>query len=87
MSASFGPVEAWASDPFVPTIRDGYLYGRGAADMKGSVAAFVVALEDYARRHPKHEGTVAVLLSVASGIFPAWQAAKLPVVQALRRVE
>jgi succinyl-diaminopimelate desuccinylase len=58
-----GPVEAWASDPFVPTIRDGYLYGRGAADMKGSVAAFVVALEDYARRHPKHAGTVAVLLT------------------------
>jgi succinyl-diaminopimelate desuccinylase len=58
-----GPVEAWASDPFVPTIRDGYLYGRGAADMKGSVAAFVVALEDYARLHPRHEGTVAVLLT------------------------
>ena len=38
-----GPREAWASDPFVPTIRDGMLYGRGAADMKGSVAAFVVA--------------------------------------------
>ena len=58
-----GPVEAWASDPFVPTIRDGFLYGRGAADMKGSVAAFVVALEDFARRNPKHEGTVAVLLT------------------------
>jgi succinyl-diaminopimelate desuccinylase len=58
-----GPVEAWASDPFVPAIRDGYLYGRGAADMKGSVAAFVVALEEYARLHPKHEGTVAVLLT------------------------
>lgn len=58
-----GPVEAWASDPFVPTIRDGYLYGRGAADMKGSVAAFVVALEEYARLHPRHEGTVAVLLT------------------------
>jgi len=58
-----GPVEAWASDPFVPTIRDGFLYGRGAADMKGSVAAFVVALEEFARRHPRHEGTVAVLLT------------------------
>jgi succinyl-diaminopimelate desuccinylase len=58
-----GPVEAWASDPFVPTIRDGYLYGRGAADMKGSVAAFVVALEDFVRRHPSHAGTVAVLLT------------------------
>jgi succinyl-diaminopimelate desuccinylase len=40
-----GPREAWASDPFAPEIRDGVLYGRGAADMKGSVAAFVVALE------------------------------------------
>jgi succinyl-diaminopimelate desuccinylase len=58
-----GPVEAWASDPFVPTIRDGYLYGRGAADMKGSVAAFVVALEDFVRRNPTHAGTVAVLVT------------------------
>ena len=39
-----GPLEAWASDPFRPEVRDGLLYGRGAADMKGSVAAFVVAL-------------------------------------------
>ena len=58
-----GPVAAWASDPFLPTIRDGHLYGRGAADMKGSVAAFVVALEEYARLHPQHAGTVAVLLT------------------------
>jgi len=58
-----GPVEAWQSDPFVPTIRDGQLYGRGAADMKGSVAAFVVALEEYAKRNPQHAGTVAVLLT------------------------
>jgi succinyl-diaminopimelate desuccinylase len=58
-----GPVEAWASDPFVPTIRDGYLYGRGAADMKGSVAAFVVALEDFVKRNPTHAGTVAVLVT------------------------
>ena len=58
-----GPVENWQSDPFVPTLRDGFLYGRGAADMKGSVAAFVVALEDFVRRHPAHEGTVAVLLT------------------------
>jgi succinyl-diaminopimelate desuccinylase len=58
-----GPVEAWASDPFVPTIRDGHLYARGAADMKGSVAAFVVAMEEFAARHPAHPGTVAVLLT------------------------
>jgi succinyl-diaminopimelate desuccinylase len=58
-----GPREAWASDPFVPQIRDGVLYGRGAADMKGSVAAFVVALERFVARHPDHAGTVALLLT------------------------
>ncbi len=58
-----GPREAWASDPFVPEIRDGVLYGRGAADMKGSVAAFVVALERFVAAHPGHPGTVALLLT------------------------
>ena len=58
-----GPVEQWASDPYVPTIRDGVLYGRGAADMKGSVAAFVVALEQFVAAHPGHAGTVAILLT------------------------
>ncbi|WP_202845252.1 succinyl-diaminopimelate desuccinylase [Luteimonas saliphila] len=58
-----GPREAWASDPFAPTLRDGALYGRGAADMKGSVAAFVVALERFAAAHPDHPGTVALLLT------------------------
>ncbi|SDX03991.1 succinyl-diaminopimelate desuccinylase [Lysobacter enzymogenes] len=58
-----GPVESWASDPFVPQIRDGVLYGRGAADMKGSVAAFVVALERFAAAHPHHRGRVALLLT------------------------
>ncbi len=58
-----GPREAWASDPFVPEIRDGVLYGRGAADMKGSVAAFVVALERFAAAHPDHAGRVALLLT------------------------
>ncbi|GHD67977.1 succinyl-diaminopimelate desuccinylase [Luteimonas padinae] len=58
-----GPREAWASDPFVPEIRDGMLYGRGAADMKGSVAAFVVALERFVAAHPAHPGTVALLLT------------------------
>ena len=58
-----GPREAWASDPFVPEIRDGLLYGRGAADMKGSVAAFVVALERFVAAHPDHPGTVALLLT------------------------
>ena len=58
-----GPREAWASDPFVPEVRDGVLYGRGAADMKGSVAAFVIALECYVTAHPQHRGTVALLLT------------------------
>ncbi|MFC7300735.1 succinyl-diaminopimelate desuccinylase [Cognatiluteimonas weifangensis] len=58
-----GPRAAWASDPFVPEVRDGVLYGRGAADMKGSVAAFVVALERFVAAHPRHPGTVALLLT------------------------
>ena len=58
-----GPLDAWASDPFTPEIRDGVLYGRGAADMKGSVAAFVVALEQFVTEHPDHSGTVALLLT------------------------
>jgi succinyl-diaminopimelate desuccinylase len=58
-----GPREAWASDPFEPSIRDGVLYGRGTADMKGSVAAFVIALERFVAAHPHHPGTVALLLT------------------------
>jgi len=58
-----GPVDSWTSDPFLPEIRDGVLYGRGAADMKGSVAAFVVALERFAANHPRHRGRVALLLT------------------------
>ena len=58
-----GPRETWSSDPFVPEIRDGVLYGRGAADMKGSVAAFVVALERFVAAHPDHSGRVALLVT------------------------
>ena len=58
-----GPREAWASDPFEPVIRGGVLYGRGAADMKGSVAAFVIALEAFVKAHPDHPGRVALLLT------------------------
>ena len=58
-----GPTRAWASDPFVPVVRDGVLYGRGAADMKGSVAAFVVAAERFVAEHPDHPGTLALLLT------------------------
>ncbi|KAA2286241.1 succinyl-diaminopimelate desuccinylase [Arenimonas fontis] len=58
-----GPREAWDSDPFEPVERDGWLYGRGAADMKGSVAAMLVALERFVAAHPGHPGTVALLLT------------------------
>jgi succinyl-diaminopimelate desuccinylase len=58
-----GPDGAWASAPFEPSQRDGLLYGRGAADMKGSVAAMVIALENFVRAHPDHAGTVALLLT------------------------
>jgi len=58
-----GPRAAWSSDPFVPEIRDGLLYGRGAADMKSGVAALVIALEQFVTARPDHAGTVALLLT------------------------
>ena len=58
-----GPREAWTSDPFVPVERDGCLYGRGAADMKGSVAAFVTAIEAFVAAHPQAPGSIALLLT------------------------
>ncbi len=58
-----GPVNKWDSDPFAPTIRDGMLYGRGAADMKGSLAAFVTAIEKFVAAHPDHAGSIALLLT------------------------
>ncbi len=58
-----GPADAWRFDPFTPTVVDGVLYGRGAADMKGSVAAMVVALEAFVAAHPDHTGRVGLLLT------------------------
>ena len=58
-----GPVDAWSSDPFTPTIRDGCLYGRGAADMKSSLAAFIVAVERFVAAHPAHPGSIALLFT------------------------
>ena len=58
-----GPLEQWSSPPFVPTHRGGFLYGRGAADMKTSLAAMVVASEEFAARHPQHAGSVAFLIT------------------------
>ena len=58
-----GPLDQWHSDPFVPTVRDGRLYGRGAADMKSSIAAFVCAVEAFVSERPKHSGSIALLIT------------------------
>lgn len=58
-----GPRADWISDPFEPSVRDGRLYGRGACDMKGSLAAMVTAVEAFVARHPGHAGSVALLLT------------------------
>ncbi len=58
-----GPLAAWTSDPFVPSYRNGQLFGRGAADMKTSIAAMTVAAEEFVRQHPQHAGAVALLFT------------------------
>jgi succinyl-diaminopimelate desuccinylase len=58
-----GPLENWGIDPFTPTIRDGVLYGRGASDMKTSIAAFVVAIREFVKANPDHAGSLAVMFT------------------------
>lgn len=58
-----GKLDAWTTPPFQPSERDGKLYGRGAADMKSSLAAFVVAVEQFVTEHPNHPGSIAFLLT------------------------
>jgi succinyl-diaminopimelate desuccinylase len=58
-----GPVEDWQSDPFAAAVIEGKLYGRGAADMKSSLAAFITAIEDFVQAHPQHKGSIGLLIT------------------------
>lgn len=58
-----GPLENWTSDPFKPEIRNNHLYGRGAADMKASLAAFITSIEAFVAEHADHAGTIALLIT------------------------
>ena len=58
-----GPLEEWRSDPFQPALRDGLLYGRGAADMKSGLAAMLTATEAFVSEHPTHRGALAFLIT------------------------
>ena len=58
-----GPREAWKSDPYQPQVRDGHLFGRGASDMKSSLAAFITSIEDFLGKHPQHKGSIGLLIT------------------------
>jgi len=58
-----GPLTAWSTPPFEPMISDGKLYGRGAADMKGGIAAFITAVERFVTQHPEHQGSIAIMMT------------------------
>ncbi|HIF9336417.1 TPA: succinyl-diaminopimelate desuccinylase [Photobacterium damselae] len=58
-----GPIEQWHTHPFEPTIKDGMLYGRGAADMKGSLACMIVAIERFIAENPDHQGSIGLLIT------------------------
>ncbi|HIF9421469.1 TPA: succinyl-diaminopimelate desuccinylase [Photobacterium damselae] len=58
-----GPIEQWHTPPFEPTIKDGMLYGRGAADMKGSLACMIVAIERFIAENPDHQGSIGLLIT------------------------
>ena len=58
-----GPASDWTSPPFTPTLRDGYLYGRGAADMKSAIAAMIIAVEKFIQTHPTFPGSIAFLMT------------------------